>query len=416
MGMKILWLSGRLLSSGDDGYTGTWLSPVAESLVNSGEVQLGNITQGRTAHVVRCDRGAIRQWIVPCAAGGRPNGLPGTDLVDQIVRVVEEFRPQVVHVWGTESFWGVLTARRAIHGPAVVLEMQGLKLAVAKLFHGGLSLAERMACMGLKEYLCRTGIRQKQKAFQRWGDIEREIIAGHENICVQSPWMEAQVRAINPSAKIFPVDLPLRSPFYREERWKGEASRHRIFCSAAYSAPYKGLHLAIRAAAIVRRVCPDIQLCIAGQHQRAGLRRDGYVAWLNREISRLKLENQVVWLGPLSAAQIISELERSSVALFTSYVESYCLALCEAMALGVPTVTSYSGGPAHIAKDEESSLFFPSGDAEMCAYQLGRLLEDRELAGRLSHNARRAVLSRNDPDRLLQRRIAIYRTLADEPT
>ena len=401
--MKVLWLSGRILSADDNGRSGTWLQAMAQRLVESGEAQLGNITQGPVPRMVRQDHGRIQQWILPFVARGSRNRLPGSGAVAQIVKAVKQFRPDVIHVWGTEFFWGLLTARRIIQAPAVLL---------AKLFCGGLSFTERMACMGPKEWLRQSWIRRQQKEFKRWGLFEREIIKGHQNICAQSPWMEAQIKAINSSARIFSVDLVLREPFHLTEPWQGLDS-HRIFYSAAYPQPYKGLHIAVRATAILKRTFPNIQLRIAGKHQRPGLRRDGYISWINREINRLGLGEHVVWLGPLNAAQIIYELKASFAMLISSFVESYSLALCEAMILGVPTVVSFTGGTAYLAKDEESSLFFPPGDAEMCAYQLARFFIDHELAKHLSQNARTTALIRHNPDILRQRQIEIYHTILE---
>ena len=412
--MRVLWLSGRPLSLEDSGLSGTWLQAIAQSLVESGEVQLANIAQGPVPSMVRCDYGRIQQWIVPLSYRRTRSHLPEAKFVARVVEAVQEFRPDVVSVWGTESFWGLLTARKIIQGPAVLLEMQGLKLAVARCFHGGLSFAERLACMGLKEVLRGKGIRRQEKEFRRWGALEREIIEGHSDISTPSPWMKAQVGAINDRARIFSVDLPLRGPFYQREPWEG-SDKHRIFCSAAYSHPFKGLHVAVRATALLKRVFPGIQLRIAGQHRKLGLRRDGYISWVNREIRRLGLEMQVVWLGPLDAAQIISELRVSSAALIPSFVESYGLALCEAMMLGVPTVTSFTGGTAYLARDEESCLFYPPDDTEMCAYQLARLLTGNGLAERLSQNARATALARNDPSLLARRRIEIYRAILESP-
>lgn len=169
----------------------------------------------------------------------------------------------------------------------------------------------------------------------------------------------------------------------------------------------------MRALAILKKHIPEIQLRVAGAHQRPGLRRDGYIAWVNREIVRLGVEKSVTWLGPLSAAQLVDELDRCSAFIMPTFVESYGLALAEAMLLGVPTVVSFTGGTSFLARDEESALFFSPGDAEMCAFQAERLIKDRDLAERLSFQARDIAQVRHDPQRVLQRQITTYRQVLD---
>lgn len=404
--MRVLWLSNKVLSERDSGATGTWLDAMAQGLTCSSEVELGNIAQGGVEKTIRHDYGQIRQWVVPSSAKPSYNGLPSSKIVGTLVKAVEEFSPDLIHVWGTESFWGLLTARRLVRGP-VLLEMQGLKTAIARVFHGGLSVREQLACVGPKEILLRSSIFQGRQRFEAWGIFETEIISGHRFVSVHSEWMEAQVSAINSSARIFHTDRALRDPFYERSPWSFSGAPV-VFCSAAYPSPFKGLHVAIRGTAILRDRLPNVQLRIAGAHQRPGMRRDGYIAWINREIERFGLESNIIWLGPLSAPQLAGELAGCSVFVLPTFVESYCVALAEAMMVGVPSVVSFTGGTSSLAKDDDSALFFPPGDEAMCAYQLERLLTNRALAERLSQRARETSLVRNDRGRIVQRQVETY--------
>lgn len=404
--LRIIWLSNKVQSNTDRGTTGTWLDAMAHGLLQSGEVELGNIAMGAMSQTTRQDCGAIRQWIIPSRSQQR-NGLLVARYISEIAHAVQEFSPDLVHVWGTESFWGLLTARGIIQYPAL-LEMQGLKGAIARVFAGGLSVRQQLACVGLKEILRRSTIFQGRRQFKDWGRVEREIIAGHRFITAQSMWLEAQIRAVNRDCQIFHNDFALREPFYAAESWRNPKN-NVVFCSASYPSPFKGVHIAIRAIAILKERFPKIQLRIAGALQRHGIRQEGYVAWLNREARQLGVETNLRWLGPLTADQIVAELQQSSATLLPTFIEAYCLALAEAMIIGAPSVVSFVGGASLLARDEESALFFPPGDEAMCAYQLARLLTDRDLAERLSRKAREVALVRNDPQRIVENQLAIYR-------
>lgn len=77
--------------------------------------------------------------------------------------------------------------------------------------------------------------------------------------------------------------------------------------------------------------------------------------------------------------------------------------------MGTPTVVSYTGGTSYLGKDDETCLFFPPGDEAMCAYQVERVLRDRELSLRLSERSREIANSRNDRQRIIARQLEIYR-------
>jgi len=397
-----------LLTDHDEGGV-TWLRAIAPHLLRSGQVTLGNVTVAPVSQTIRQDYGEINQWLVPGIHNSNRNDLPSEIVIGDIVEAAKEFQPDIMHVWGTEYFWGLLTARKHLPYPSL-LEIQGLKGPISRVFAGGLSLREILACIGIREILRRSTILQLKNRFAEWACIENEIIAGHSNITTQSQWVEAWVRFLNPSCNLFHTELVLRDAFYKSEPWKPSGS-FIIFTSSVSSGPFKGLHDAIRAIAILRDRIPSIRLRIAGGHQRKGIRQQGYIRWLNGIIRRYDLSKNVDWLGPLSAKEIVQELAGCAAALVPSHCETYCVAFAEAMQLGVPVVTSFTGGTAWLAKDEESALFYPAGDEVMCAHQLWRILTNPKLAERLSKKGRETADGRNDPEKIVLNQLKIYRSV-----
>lgn len=405
--MKVLWFSNLTLSEADPASTGTWLGAMARGLVDSGAVELGVISGGPVSKVQRSDACGVSQWIVPEYAVGRRSGLPSRPAVADIVAACAEFAPDVVHVWGTEGYWGLLTARGHIRAPAL-LEMQGLKQSMVGVYDGGLGWLDRMRCVGIKEMITGQTLARERRTFARWGHREEEMIRGHRFIDVQSRWTAAQVRAIQPGAELFEADRMLRTSIEEAAPWQ-PARQMAVFTSSAYSVPFKGLHVAIRAVAALRTRCPGVRLRIAGAHQRSGLRTGGYVRWLNALIGDLHMEDCVDWLGALSGTEIVRELQAAGAALIPSFVESYCVAMAESMWVGVPTVAAFNGGIAHLGRDSRTCLLFPRGDVAMCAQQLERVLTDAPLAAGLARQARAAALARHDRATLVARQITTYR-------
>jgi len=410
--IKVIWLCNCQLSDLETGGTGSWLGAMARGLLNSGSIELGIVASGPVRQVTRCDYRQVKQWLIPERTQLGRNGLPPTLLVQNIVTAVKEFSPDLVHVWGTESFWGLLITRGLLSYPAL-LEMQGLKGQIAKVFYGGLTLQEQFRCIGIKELLkCRT-MRSDVQDYACWGLREEEIIRGLRFVDVQSSWVASHVKTINPYARLFSVDLALRGPFYNVNRWQLPA-RATVFCMAAYSSPFKGLHLAIRAISLLKRRIPDIRLRIAGAHNQVGIRQSGYMRWIHRMILKLGLTESIDWLGPLNVDQIVVELKNAGAMVIPTFIENCCTTMQEAMAIGTPVVVSYVGGIPSLGMDEVSCLFFPPGDETICACQLERVLIDQTLALRLSKESRKIALLRNDRQRIIQRQLDIYHQILGE--
>ena len=73
--------------------------------------------------------------------------------------------------------------------------------------------------------------------------------------------------------------------------------------------------------------------------------------------------------------------------------------LKEAMAIGVPVVTTRLAAIEELVTDEESGLLVPSGDSEALAQSLRRLLADAALRRRLATQARKVIEERFDLQR-----------------
>ena len=387
---------------------------MAELLLSTQKVDLAVIAFSDVPNFTRSDYHGVPQWLVPRAAKLGKDGLPGKDLIEKIISSSQKYDPDIVHVWGVESYWGLLSARGYIRKPTL-LEMQGMKKACARVYTADLSLGELFECVSFKEIVKRKSLHSYKTDFAKWGLFEEEILRGHRYIDVQSDWMSSQVSVIQPKAQQFMVDLVLRPTYYFAAPWIDyQTEREKslplrsIFLAVSGSFPYKGIHVALRALALLRGQFPDARLRIAGLIQLKGIRQNGYARWLKRLCVALKVVDHVDWLGPLSAEGIVRELQLCSVSLVCSFVESYCLALAEPAFLGVPCVTSYCGGTSWLATDEKEALFYPPGDAVMCAYQIGRIFDSTALGCNLSSHSRKAGLVRHDIVTNSQRMMNIY--------
>ncbi len=133
---------------------------MARGLVGSGQVELGIIGTASVSGSVRRDYCGVRQWLFPSRTTLGRNGLPPAQFVNAIAEASREFRPDLVHVWGTESYWGLLSAQRLLPYPSL-LEMQGSKSAIARVYCGA-------------AYVWRTiALRRDQRGNQAQDDLER---------------------------------------------------------------------------------------------------------------------------------------------------------------------------------------------------------------------------------------------------
>ncbi|MGQ4489290.1 glycosyltransferase family 4 protein [Streptomyces sp. SAS_281] len=154
--------------------------------------------------------------------------------------------------------------------------------------------------------------------------------------------------------------------------------RGRIVVAAGRLAPVKRFDLLIDAFAAVAAAYPDWQLRIYGR----GEERER----LRALIDRLGLYNNVFLMG--AVAPMEAEWVKGSIAAVTSDLESFGMAIVEAMSCGLPVVsTDCAYGPGEIITDGEDGRLVPVGDRNALADALLDLVGDDELRRGMGRNA-----------------------------
>jgi glycosyltransferase involved in cell wall biosynthesis len=370
--LKILWFSNFRFSNEAIKTTGTWLKVMGEGLSIEKEVEFVNVTKGQSKEIIFEQINCIKQYVVP-AGKSYSNDLPKPQITSQIENIIEEVKPDIIHVWGTESYWGLIT-KKYVHRFKVLLEIQGILTQIRVQFYGELTPREILACTGLKEFVRpKTHILFQHFFYIRQAQNEQEIVRSHQLIGVQSEWSHRSIVGINSKAKIFKGIIPLRVEFVSAARTWSHQSSGKIFTSAAGLHSFKGLHVTLRALKILVDKGLNVCLNIAGAQSR-GFRQSGYKRYLLALINELKIESHVNWLGALDAMEIVHELQSSDVVLISSYMESYCMVLYEALAVGVPIVCSYAGAMPEAGRLSSSIKYFQPGDFTLAASHVSDVL------------------------------------------
>jgi len=123
--------------------------------------------------------------------------------------------------------------------------------------------------------------------------------------------------------------------------------------------------------------------------------------------AELGLADRVQFAGHRDdVAQALREMD---VFVLPSTSEGMSNTLLEAMAAGVAAVASDAGGNGEIIVPEVSGLLFPSADVAALAAQLGRLVSDPGLRGKLARAAATRVKVEFSIDAMIRRYEQLYR-------
>jgi colanic acid/amylovoran biosynthesis glycosyltransferase len=116
-----------------------------------------------------------------------------------------------------------------------------------------------------------------------------------------------------------------------------------------------------------------------------------FAATLRREADRLQLSDKVDFAGEQLPDRVGDMLGDADIFCLPSFSEGLPVSLMEAMARGVPVVTTWISGIPELARDEVTALTVPAGNAQALATALERVAGDEALRSRLVEQARAAV-------------------------
>ena len=203
------------------------------------------------------------------------------------------------------------------------------------------------------------------------GAVERVIVTGRATL----PLLEKYAL---PPDRIVVVE-PGTDP---ASRARGSDGSSLELLSVATLGPGKGHDILLTALAAVP--CRDWRLVCAGsltRHPATAEKVRGLAA-------RLNLADRVVLAGDLDTSALDTCYERADLFVLATRQETYGMAVAEALARGLPVVSTRTGAIPDLVGDH-AGVLVPVGDSAAFTAALARILGDDDLRQRLRAGARR---------------------------
>jgi len=272
-------------------------------------------------------------------------------------RIQNEFRPDVVHIHGSEYPHG-LAYVKACGSKGVVVSIQGIISRYARYYASGIGITNIKKCLTFRDVLKCDNLLKGRKDYEHRGRYEIELLKSVEHIIGRTNWDKAHVWAINPDAKYHYCGETLRDLFYNRKWTYDECEPHTIFVSQA-NYPIKGLHKLLEAMPLVKREYPDTKIYVAGNDPTAQpwWRITGYGKYLKRQIHQLDLKNDIEFLGMLSEEEMCEAYLKANLFVCPSSIENSPNSLGEAQLLGMPHLASFVGGIPEIVEYNQDVLY-----------------------------------------------------------
>ncbi|HEY3371203.1 MAG TPA: glycosyltransferase [Prolixibacteraceae bacterium] len=414
--MKILWLTETpsKYKPEEFGYNGRgWIESLQSLLEKSTEIdQLGivfphsldseKLIKGRvTYYPIKSIRpGHIVSWII----SNWKNKIEHENEIYTLKAIIEEFEPDVIHIFGTESW--LCHAVEMTNKPCVV-HLQGLLLPYLNAYiPAGISTYDLMKVNWIG-FIKGISIWHHRRVFDKKSKREYKFFKEISYFMGRTIWDKSISRFLSPKSIYFHVDEVLRDKFYSTTPWRYNKKNKAIITSTLSDALYKGLDLVIKTSALLMQEKFEFEWRIIGvtNHSKSALLLRKV---FNSDYSSLNIS----LMGIKNTFEIIDLLSETTLYIHTSSIDNSPNSLCEAQIVGLPVIATNVGGVSSLIEDGKDGFLVPANDPYFLASKIVELCNNPVLLKTVSGNAREKAQKRHSKDEILNQLIKTYQQLS----
>lgn len=318
------------------------------------------------------------------------------------LNVIEDFKPDIIHVFGTESDFGLVAGMTDI--PCVIY-IQGVLTVITQKWFNGLTPLDVVKYTPKLPLVKGRGLFHDYYKMVKSAKREQIVFRKGKFFIGRTDWDRRISTVLSPGSKYFHCDEIMRSLFY-QKKWTYRSPRTQIrIISTTRNTIYKGLETILECASYLKALFSDKEIV----WEVAGVRSNDEVPLLlEKKLNRRFKESGIILLGPLNEVELVSEMLNADLFVHPSHTDNSPNSVCEAMLLGMPVISTFAGGIPSIITDKEDGLLVHDGDPIALAGAIYELYHNREFIINLSQGARTRAMLRHDPVKVSQTLLQIY--------
>lgn len=323
------------------------------------------------------------------------------------LQVIEDFNPDIIHVFGSEWCFGLVQEYTNI---PVVIHMQGSMPPYENaMFPPGYSWYEDHAEIPWWHIPWKIKHKLWRKRNQERVEREERILRGCKYFMGRTEWDNALTRLYSPYSKYYKCWEALRPMFVNtSHRWECNETPHKYVLLSTGPSRLKGIDTVLKTAKLLKENTNlEFEWRLIGT-DRNGLnyyeRHDG----INPESVNVKC------LGVLDGEGVKEQLLNCDLYVLPSYMDNSPNSVCEAMCLGVPIISTFSGGIPSLIDNGKTGVLVPANEPHRLAYEVKILLSSKGDRIRLGKYAHYVAMSRHNPECILYTLKDIYSQVVHE--
>jgi len=269
---------------------------------------------------------SVNYHLLPCPIKGRASTF---FMFDHLFyrKLFFELKPDIVHAWGSEDSMGLVAARLA--PSRNLLSTQGFMSQIVP--HSEKSIRSFITAR-----------------------MERKILVRVKYICAENEFAAKQVRLLSNREPVAIIDYPIRNEILTSSAASGQDKKAIFVGRITRAKGYEDCMIAF-----AKSMPLEWRLHMIGT---GAPKAEAHLHTLSNELG---IRDRFTHHRRLALPELISAMQRSSIFILPTYIEGGCIALKEALSLGLWPVCYDNSGPGiYIRK-----------------FNFGSLVKDRDICG-----------------------------------
>lgn len=405
--MKILWFSiTPALYKGKKATSGTWIESLLNVIKGNKDIDLAisfcttDKDSGKTiiddVHYYPIYRSSFYTKVMDKMTCRYEN----KQIIDASLKVIENFKPDLIHIFGSEWCFGLLKEYTDI---PIVIHMQGSwpSYRVAGGTPRELFAKEVIRKWYNPIYLVARKLTY-HKSLER-AEREEKILSINSNFMGRTRWDKALVELFSPTSKYYHCEEALRPVFMRGDRWKPVNNEKLQLVTVGSNSVLKGYKLALLTAHIIKE-----HTNLAFEWKIIGADR-GFLKRFEFETGYRFGDNNITITGRLQAEKIKEILINADMFVHTACIDNSPNAICEAQLLGLPIISTNVGGVSSLFPTTyPTDYLVDSNDPYYLASKIVSLYKDEDMKLKMSNQNYDFAHFRNSSEHINEQITEIY--------
>lgn len=416
--MRVLWFTNTssLYEQGNHGYNGGgWISSLEELVKKEEGIDLAVsffhltdnkkvIRNGTSYYPVLKPTG--KKSPIKTLVGNWLGKNESEKYISQLIDVIEDFKPDVIHVFGTE---GIFCSVQYFTNIPVIIHLQGLTNAIVNTYFP--PSQSKWDFLFSLDYL-KSNIVGKSPFFsfrrmKKQALREESFLSASKYVMGRTDWDKSFATLYAPNAKYFHVDEVLRDVFYNRTVAKKRSTSSITLISTISPTPYKGIDVILKTAKLLTQ-----KTGLHFEWKLVGIDSDNRLLRYFEKTFKIDHKKCNIYCeGIKTPEELAIMLENANLFIHPSYMDNSPNSICEAQIVGLPVIACNVGGVSSLIKHQHTGILLPSNGVTELIDHIQRFATAPDKFESIGNRSREIALERHCKNRILQDVIKCYKQI-----